>query len=780
VGRGRRPVMWMAALLVLVAVTAAGAGAGVWWAFFSSPAVVPSSHQPLAGGSDSGRVPVAATQPGTVPPAGGVTITADKGGYRIRAPKYEAVVEADGCLTNLRVGGTEFLWVGGPISRGSYFFQGGALKLPTVEQPAANVVTAKGDKASVRYEFGPDALTWTVTNATDAPMPFFLVFDRGVKAVLGETGDWAKTPAVKDWQTTTWFAGKSRLKITGSNRLWGPFEDNHQVWHAELAPHETRKLVLEPGAASDDEVAKATAAAWEHRVQAAKYEAVVESDGCLTSLRVGGTELLWVGGQTSRGVYFLKEGIGTQKLKVEEASANVVTAKGERASIRYEFGPDTLTWTVTNLTKEPLAFFMVFGPSVAAVANDKGDWAKTPATKDWKTTTWFAGGARLAVSGGTRIWGPWEANTQVWDGALQPQETRQVVLKIGAPSEAEAAKVAALTGSKPAVDADLSLQSPLDYQVFQRYSRYRGQIALRGKVKPACDKVEVRLTGTSLEGALPGKWQAVPIDKANRTFDTTVPTPAGGWYKAEVRAMQGDRVAAETVVDHVGIGEVFVIAGQSNATNCGEEQLKPQSEMVATFDGSTWQPADDPQPGVHDKTGGGSCWPPFGDALVEKYKVPVGVVSVGHSGSSVKQWQPDGELFKWMMTRVKQLGSGGLRAVLWHQGESDVGLTADEYAKLLTGVIEGSKKEAGWDFPWFVAQASYHNPSQPSFPGVREGQKKLWESKVALEGPDTDTLIGDLRDNGGKGIHFSGKGQRVHGKLWADKVSAYLDRVLAE
>src|SRR5262249_50711532 len=161
----------------------------------------------------------------------------------------------------------------------------------------------------------------------------------------------------------------------------------------------------------------------------------------------------------------------------------------------------------------------------------------------------------------------------------------------------------------------------------------------------------------------------------------------GGWYKMELQALQDKKVVAEEAVDHVGIGEVFVIAGQSNATNCGEEQQKPQSGLVSSFAGDHWQPADDPQPGVHDKTGGGSPWPAFGDALVEKSHVPGGIASTGHSGSSVRAWQPGGELYNHMMNRIRQLGTQGFRAVLWHQGESDVGMTADEYAKQLTNVI---------------------------------------------------------------------------------------------
>jgi len=79
-----------------------------------------------------------------------------------------------------------------------------------------------------------------------------------------------------------------------------------------------------------------------------------------------------------------------------------------------------------------------------------------------------------------------------------------------------------------------------------------------------------------------------------------------------------------------------------------------------------------------------------------------------------------------------------------------------------------------------VAQASYLNPGSPASPTTRAGQKKLWDTKVALEGPDTDALGGDNRDQGGKGIHFSAKGLRTHGKLWADKVCTYLDKALAE
>jgi hypothetical protein len=132
------------------------------------------------------------------------------------------------------------------------------------------------------------------------------------------------------------------------------------------------------------------------------------------------------------------------------------------------------------------------------------------------------------------------------------------------------------------------------------------------------------------------------------------------------------------------------------------------------------------------------------------------------------------------MTRIHQLGPMGFRAVLWHQGESDALPPTEVYVNKMTTVIKRSTFEAGWQFPWFIAHASYHNMEHTSWPLVRDAQTQLWQKGIALEGPDTDTLQAEYRDYDGKGIHFSPKGLRAHGKMWAEKVGAYLDKVLGK
>ena len=97
---------------------------------------------------------------------------------------------------------------------------------------------------------------------------------------------------------------------------------------------------------------------------------------------------------------------------------------------------------------------------------------------------------------------------------------------------------------------------------------------------------------------------------------------------------------------------------------------------------------------------------------------------------------------------------------------------------MMVTIIRASRKQAGWYFPWFVAQATYHTPDDPACPALRDAQRSLWQPDLAIEGPDTDTLTARYRQNDGKGTHFNDAGLKAHGLLWAGKVSRYLDTIL--
>lgn len=352
--------------------------------------------------------------------------------------------------------------------------------------------------------------------------------------------------------------------------------------------------------------------------------------------------------------------------------------------------------------------------------------------------------------------------------------------------------------------AEMALTEPLDYQIIQRNALNQGVVGIRGTLS-GIDPTGVRFETRLVAEDHPGSWQSWEAQVGKDGFHGSLTAPAGGWHHLEVRVSKNGQVLAGAGVDHLGIGEVFVVAGQSNSANHGEEKQSTQTGRVASFDGTRWQLANDPQPGASGR--GGSFMPPLGDAMVRHFQVPVGFLPCGIGATSVREWLPKnttfpnpptilsrvaqlsggawaskGEAYAAFLTRLKAAGPHGFRAVLWHQGESDANqkdptrtLTGSLYRAYLEKLIRDSRKEIGWEAPWFVALVSYHVPGDEASSDIRAAQQSLWTDGIALEGPDSDALKGNLRERQGQGVHFSGTGLREHAAKWMEKVSPWLE-----
>ncbi|MCB1277385.1 sialate O-acetylesterase [Prosthecobacter sp.] len=361
--------------------------------------------------------------------------------------------------------------------------------------------------------------------------------------------------------------------------------------------------------------------------------------------------------------------------------------------------------------------------------------------------------------------------------------------------------LATLLASSSLFAGVLKLSQPLDYQVIQRNAANHGDVLIQGTT-------DLDLTGAMFQTRITkdGEWQPWNAIITKDGFSGHLEAPAGGWHRLEVRVTKGDLVLASAVVEHLGVGEVFVVAGQSNSANHGQEKQNTQTQRVASFDGQRWQLANDPQPGASGR--GGSFMPPLGDALVKRFDVPIGFISCGLGGSSVREWLPKGSTFPnpptvesrvekrpdgtWVsrgaaydafVARMKSAGTKGFRAVLWHQGESDANqkdatrtLAGKLYREYLEKLIRDSSRDIGWDPPWFVAQVSYHVPGDEASPDIRAAQASLWKDGIALEGPDSDALKGKLRERDGQGVHFSGIGLQAHAAAWAVKIIPWIEQ----
>lgn len=326
--------------------------------------------------------------------------------------------------------------------------------------------------------------------------------------------------------------------------------------------------------------------------------------------------------------------------------------------------------------------------------------------------------------------------------------------------------------------AMLKLTHPLPHQVIQRSSIEPGtghaDVHVVGERLKSGKQVECQFRVVALDGAV-GRdtdWTTLDVNGTSTSFEGTARVMAGGWYRLEVRAIVGQAVIAAGQVEPIGVGEVFIVAGQSYATNCNDERFNVTDShgRVVAFDSAkeTWAIANDPQP-APDGSNGGSIWPPLGDALAKEFRVPIGFANVAVGATSTRQWMPDGKLHPRLVKAGQTLGR--FRAVLWQQGESDViaKTSTEQYVANLKSIRETAAKSWGFEPPWLLAKSTHHPTVYNDAEGegrIRNAIDELVKVPGFRAGPDTDTLKGENRGDAKSRRHFSGIGQRRAAEMW--------------
>ncbi|QRR01120.1 T9SS type A sorting domain-containing protein [Dyadobacter sandarakinus] len=374
--------------------------------------------------------------------------------------------------------------------------------------------------------------------------------------------------------------------------------------------------------------------------------------------------------------------------------------------------------------------------------------------------------------------------------------------------------------------AQITITYPADRAVFQRNNSNEAQLYVAGYVTEMFDKIEVRLTPL-----VAGEGQAVPAGGGWQLLDAQVTcgqfygsiNAKGGWYKLEVQGIRAGSQPKVASLAHVGLGEVFVVAGQSNATGGDANPNGPgaKHDQVNSVDFQNYNAASQsiapyasvqlPCPqfvhldaGVKTAPFGNYawCWGAFGDQLYEKLHVPVMIFNAGWSSTGIDNWfesvdpakapvsafgyvfpagMPFGHLRLALNYYVAQLG---IRAVLWHQGETDNYLeqpgddTFTRYASRLSGVIQATRNLTGkTDLAWMVARASRFtvNGVNRVSANVIAAQNEVISNNAlyphVYPGPDTDPYFSiDYRADQ---VHFRGDGvtPSADGKVYAGLVS---------
>lgn len=357
------------------------------------------------------------------------------------------------------------------------------------------------------------------------------------------------------------------------------------------------------------------------------------------------------------------------------------------------------------------------------------------------------------------------------------------------------ATLSSLTAAEP---ASLTIVSPKPHQVIQRTGFDPVAAAKEKAGHPAfgftdvtvrCELVqtpersiwEYRVVRLADATGRDVPWTKLDVRTESSGLATTARVPAGGWYRLELRCRQAEVVSHQGAVEPLGVGEVFVVAGQSYATNCNDEKLAvadPQKRVVA-FDTAkgTWAVANDPQP-APDGSKDGSIWPPVGDALVKEFGVPVAFVNVAVGATATAQWMPEGALHRRLVETGKTLGT--FRAVLWQQGESDViaKTTTEKYVANVRAIRHAAATAWGTQPPWLLAKSTHHPTvyNDPEGEGrVRKAIDELVTRPGFQAGPDTDTLTGKYRGDAKSRRHFSALGQAKAAEMWVEVLKKNLN-----
>ena len=317
-----------------------------------------------------------------------------------------------------------------------------------------------------------------------------------------------------------------------------------------------------------------------------------------------------------------------------------------------------------------------------------------------------------------------------------------IAFGIGLFTAAEAASGTASAKPAPAAPR-IIVSTPRDYQVVQRTARGLGTITVRGKGRGFGGPVQVRWGD--------GPWRTVPRAR-NGSFTGSLTAQPAGQATLYVRSARRRHVRAARL--HVGVGDIYVIAGQSNASGRSPTLFSCTGTVLrATEFGNDYRwhrltdPVDSPVGQVdgvsRDAAAGGSVWPLVAQELMKDDPVPVAFVPCARVGSDIARWRrsasaPDvpSTLYGSMLRRIHAVG-GRVRAVLFWQGEADAKkfTPGDLYGVLLRRLGADVRRDCG--APLVVAQIGDFGPhfDAAAVDAVRLAQARAWGEANVVAGP---------------------------------------------
>ena len=190
------------------------------------------------------------------------------------------------------------------------------------------------------------------------------------------------------------------------------------------------------------------------------------------------------------------------------------------------------------------------------------------------------------------------------------------------------------------------------------------QIEAEHKCAKICDGVRCRCINENT-GETVKTW--TEAERTGYTFECTIKdVPSGGPYQLQTELMfRSEQInqnwKTHNAANHVAVGDIFLIAGQSNADGTARGLHFDEIDAnVRSYKNGEWSVASQP-------LGNGYTHSPFlmfGKLLSKKLGYPIALISRAVGGSPIKSWINGGE----HMENLKKENIGRIKGILWYQG----------------------------------------------------------------------------------------------------------------
>jgi sialate O-acetylesterase len=297
-------------------------------------------------------------------------------------------------------------------------------------------------------------------------------------------------------------------------------------------------------------------------------------------------------------------------------------------------------------------------------------------------------------------------------------------------------------GGQPAPSA-IKLKEPVASRVYQRDINGRAEIPI--VLDESFKNVKVIGASVTSQNMLPATIQFVDGKLTG--------VPVGGPYTINclVQVGQNTQNTSNIAVNQVFVGDLWVLAGQSNMQGVGGliDVTPPHPQVMMLGMDGRWKQAEEPLHWLEDspdpvhsgdpktrerrsaqahksRQKGAGLGLPFAEALTQATGVPIGLVICAHGGTSMAQWDPakkdeGGKSLYGSMMRQFQLAGGKVKGVLWYQGESDANGDASKgYPQVFARFINAVRSDFGQpELPFYYVQIGRF---------IRGGDSKGWNA----------------------------------------------------